>query len=129
MAQRILIADDDPAIAELLNQALMEEGYDTRKTTQSLRFLDAVRDQNPNLILLDLMMPYLDGRDELQLMSMNPETSNIPVIIVTADTDAKRHEDSFRQMGVVEVVTKPFDLNALLRLVRQTIGEPRVGAQ
>lgn len=125
MSQRILIADDDPAIAKLLHSALDQEGYDTSTTTQSLRFFDAVRDVHPDLILLDLMMPYLDGRDELRLMSMNPETANIPVIIVTAHQDAKREEDAFRKLGVVEVVTKPFDLDALLNLVRQTIGDPR----
>jgi CheY-like chemotaxis protein len=125
MAQRILIADDDASIAELLATALAQEGYETYKTTQSLRYLDEVRAHHPHLVLLDLMMPYLDGRDELKLMSMDPETANIPVIIVTADLDAKREEDSFRALGVVEVVTKPFDLNALVRLVKQTIGEPR----
>jgi CheY-like chemotaxis protein len=121
--KRILVVDDDVAIADLLAQALADEGYETYTTVQSLRFFDAVQEHQPDLILLDLMMPYLDGRDELKLMAMGPNARQIPVIIVTANVDAKREEAAFREMGVVEIVLKPFDLNALVRLVKQTIGD------
>src|SRR5216683_7828547 len=83
MAKKILIMDDDPTIADLLTEALAEEGYETYMTTQSLRFYDAVREHQPDLVLLDLMMPYLDGRDELKLMAMGVDR-RIPVIVVTA---------------------------------------------
>jgi DNA-binding response OmpR family regulator len=122
-AKRILVVDDDVAIADLLAQALADEGYETYTTVQSLRFFDSVQEHEPDLILLDLMMPYLDGLDELKLMSMRPNARSIPVIIVTAKVDAKRDEAAFRKLGVVEIVLKPFDLNALVRLVKQTIGE------
>lgn len=125
MAKRILVADDERAIADMLAQALDAEGYDTRRTLESLRFFDAVREHKPDLILLDLMMPYLNGRDELRLMAMNEDTRHIPVIVVTADTEAKHEEDALRKYNVVTVVTKPFDLDALIRLVRDTIGEPQ----
>lgn len=125
MAKRILVADDDRAIADMLTQALDTEGYETHKTLESLRFFDAVREHQPNLILLDLMMPYLNGRDELRLMAMNEDTARIPVIVVTADTEAKHEEDALRKYNVVTVVTKPFDLDMLIRLVRDTIGEPQ----
>jgi CheY-like chemotaxis protein len=125
MAKRILVADDDRAIADFITQAMDAEGYDTHKTLDSLRFFDAVREHKPDLILLDLMMPYLNGRDELRLMAMNDDTSHIPVIVVTADTEAKQEEDALRKYNVVTVVTKPFDLNMLIRLVRDTIGEPQ----
>jgi len=120
--KRILIADDDTAIAELLQQALAEEGYETFKESQSLRFLDAVREHHPDLILLDLMMPYLDGFDELELLRLSSDTGRIPVIIVTAKTDAKQEEAKFKKLGVVTIVTKPFDLNALVQLVKRTLG-------
>ena len=60
VTKKILVVDDDVSIADLLTQALYEEGYEVYKTVQSLRFYDAVR-ASPDLILLDLMMPYLDG--------------------------------------------------------------------
>jgi DNA-binding response OmpR family regulator len=123
MAQKILIMDDDPSIADLLTESLADEGYETYMTTQSLRFFDAVQEHQPDLILLDIMMPYLDGRDELKLMQMGV-TNKIPVIIVTAFLDAGKEEEEFREVGVVEIVYKPFDLDKLVELVKRTIGEP-----
>jgi DNA-binding response OmpR family regulator len=126
MAQKILIMDDDPSIADLLTESLADEGYETYMTTQSLRFFDAVQEHQPDLILLDIMMPYLDGRDELKLMQMGV-TNKIPVIIVTAFLDAGKEEKEFREVGVVEIVYKPFDLDKLVELVKRTIGEPEAG--
>ena len=122
MSKKILIMDDDPTIADLLREALADEGYETHMTTQSLRFFDAVTEVRPNLILLDLMMQYLDGRDELKLMEMG--SFNIPVIVVTAFLDADKEAEEFRNAGVVHIVYKPFDLDQLVDLVRETIGEP-----
>jgi DNA-binding response OmpR family regulator len=122
MTKKILIADDEPSVAELLVQQLSAEGYETYKTTQSLRFYDAVREHHPDLILLDLMMPYLEGDDELRLLNMNPETRGIPVVIVTAKEGARQEIARYREMGVVEIVTKPFQLDHLLRIVKSVIG-------
>src|SRR5579875_1985845 len=91
MTKKILIMDDDPTIADLLTEALADEGYETYMTTQSLRFYDAVREHEPDLVLLDLMMPYLDGRDELKLMTMGV-SQNVPVIVVTAFLGAASEE-------------------------------------
>jgi DNA-binding response OmpR family regulator len=115
--------DDDPTIADLLTEALADEGYETHMTTQSLRFYDAVREYEPDLVMLDLMMPYLDGRDELKLMEMGVD-HRIPVIVVTADFSAGKDEQEFRQAGVVQIVYKPFDLDKLVELVKKTIGDP-----
>lgn len=120
--KKILVADDDVSIADLLSQALAEEGYETYKAVHSLRFYDEVREHQPDLILLDLMMPYLEGRDELMLLRMNADTAHIPVIVVTAHAEAKQEEADYRRLGVVEIVTKPFDLNQLVHLIRRTIG-------
>lgn len=124
MTKRILIADDDSAIANMLAETFDQEGYATVKTTQSLRFYDAVNEQMPQLILLDFMMPYLDGSDELRLLHMMPETAHIPVIIVTAHPEIRDQEAELRALGVIEILIKPVDINALIALVKRTIGEP-----
>ena len=123
MAKKILIMDDEPTIADLLTEALADAGYETYMTTQSLRFYDAVREHQPDLVLLDIMMPYLDGRDELKLMTMGIDRQ-IPVIVVTAFLGAANEEQELREAGVVHIVYKPFDLDKLVELVRTTIGEP-----
>jgi len=120
--KKILVADDDVTIADLLQQALEAEGYETYKATQSLRFYDEVIARQPDLILLDLLMPYLEGEDELHLLRMNPATQHIPVIVVTALQEAKQEEEKYRQLGVVEIVTKPFDLDKLVAVIKRTIG-------
>ena len=124
MAKRILVVDDDPTIADMLEQTLLQEGYSAKKTTHSLRMFDEVREFHPHLILLDLMMPYLDGSDELRLLALHPDTANTRVIMVTADVNAKRREAEYQAMGVTTVVTKPFDLHYVLKLIRDTIGAP-----
>ncbi len=120
--KKILVADDDTAIADLLQQALEAEGYETYKATQALRFYDAVIERQPDLILLDLMMPYLEGEDELRLLQMNPATQRIPVIVVTAVQEARHEVEKYRQLGVVEIITKPFDLDYLVSVIKRTIG-------
>lgn len=122
MTKTILVADDEVTIADLLAQSLSEEGYTVFKATQSLRFYDDVREHQPDLILLDLMMPYLEGEDELRLMKLSPATANIPVIVVTAKQDLSKEEVTLRELGVLHIVRKPFDLNQLISLVKQTIG-------
>jgi two-component system, OmpR family, response regulator VicR len=112
VAKKILVADDEPAIADLLQTTLAEEGYDVQKSTQSLRFYDAVRQQQPDL----------EGEDELRLLQLSPETANIPVIVVTAKPDVGHDEQRLRQLGVRHIVRKPFDLIQLIALVNQTIG-------
>ena len=106
MAKKILVADDEVAIADLLAQSLTEEGYDVEKSTQSLRFYDAVRQLQPDLILLDLLMPYLEGEDELRLLQLSPDTAQIPVIVITAKPDVSRDELNLRRLGVRHIVTQ-----------------------
>jgi DNA-binding response OmpR family regulator len=125
MAKRILVVDDERPIAELITNTLSAEGYETTEMTQALRFFDAVREHQPDLILLDMMMPYLNGKDELTLMSMDPDMARTPVIIVTAHPEVKRDEAELRRLGVVDIVLKPFDVDYLVKLVKDTIGEPQ----
>ena len=122
MVKKILIADDEPSVAEMMVQALGAEGYETHKATQSLRFYDAVREHHPDLILLDLMMPYLEGDDELRLLNMNPETRGIPVVIVTAKSEARQEMERYRQLGVVDIVIKPYNIDHLLEIIRKVVG-------
>lgn len=122
MGKKILVVDDEASIAELLAQTLSNEGYEVKKAMQSLRVFDDVRSFMPDLILLDLNMPYLEGEDELHLMHLDPQLANIPVIVVTARNDLTQDEPRLRALGVLHIVRKPFDLDALVALVRQTIG-------
>jgi two-component system, OmpR family, response regulator VicR len=125
MAKRILIIDDEQPIADMLAETFAQEGYETTRTTESLRFFDAVQAVKPDLILLDLMMTYLSGEDELRLLHLFPDLASIPVIVVTGDPSAPYHEALYRSLGVVKIFQKPLDLNDLIAAVQQTIGSPQ----
>ncbi|HEV2238403.1 MAG TPA: response regulator [Ktedonobacterales bacterium] len=122
MAKRILIIDDEQPIADLLAETFTHEGYETTRTTEPLRFFDAVQKVEPHLILLDLRMKYLTGEDELRLLHLFPDLTKIPVIVVTGDPTVTQHEQLYRSLGVVEIITKPFNIVDLIALVEKTIG-------
>ncbi len=106
---RILVVDDDLEIVELIRDLLRQEGHAVETTTQSLRVYDKAKEFKPDLVLLDIMMPYLDGWDELKLFSRDVELRSIPVIVITADRKAAAQ----RHYGVVDTLLKPFDLAEL----------------
>jgi len=118
---KILIVDDDPEIVRLISELLKDEGYDIEAVTQSLRVYDRAKESRPDLILLDIMMPYLDGWDELKLFNLDEELRNIPVIIITADRNAFKGVDNAAQYGVVDHLFKPFELNELLAKIQQAL--------
>lgn len=118
---KILIVDDDPEIVRLISELLRDEGYDIEAVTQSLRVYDRAKESKPDLILLDIMMPYLDGWDELKLFNLDEELRNIPVIIITADRNAFKGVDNAAQYGVVDHLFKPFELNDLLAKIQSAL--------
>ena len=118
---KILIVDDDPEIVRLISELLKDEGYDIEAVTQSLRVYDRAKESRPDLILLDIMMPYLDGWDELKLFNLDEELRNIPVIIITADRNAFKGVDNAGQYGVVDHLFKPFELNELLSKIQNAL--------
>ena len=114
---RILIVDDDPNIVQMLSDILTDEGYEVATATQSLRAFDRAKEAQPDLILMDIMMPYLDGWDELKLFNLDEELRSIPVIIVTADQNAFKGIEDAGHYGVVDHLFKPFELDELLATV------------
>ncbi len=114
---KVLVADDEPALRKLLKTNMELEGYDTLEASNGKEVLDAVRRENPDIILLDIMMPVMDGWEVLTELAANPEYSS-KVILVSA----KASDDAQLQgweLGADEYITKPFDLDALLERVRE----------
>src|ERR1039458_6012097 len=83
----ILIVDDERANRRLLQVLLKSKGYVTRSPTDGKEALSSIAADPPDLILLDVMMPGLDGRAVASIVKADPATSNIPIIMVTAQTD------------------------------------------
>ncbi|MBT3341691.1 MAG: response regulator, partial [Gemmatimonadetes bacterium] len=86
MAEKILIVDDEPFNVDVLEQELEEQGYETCAANNGERALEILAEEKPDLVLLDWMMPGMDGIEVLQRMRATQEWQRIPVIMLTART-------------------------------------------
>lgn len=120
MRERILVVDDDPDILQFVRMNLELEGFDTRTAESGKEGLAMAKEQPPDLVLLDVMMPGMDGLTVLKHLRTNPATANCPVIILTAKVLA---DDRVRalDLGADDYVAKPFELTELLARVRSVL--------
>jgi len=115
---RVLVLDDDEIIRGFLSEALNDEGYEVRQAASGREGLNVLQEWRPNLILLDLMMPEMDGwafRDEQR---RRPELADIPVIVLSA---ARELQLRSQHLAAADVIAKPFDLDDLLASVARVI--------
>jgi DNA-binding response OmpR family regulator len=118
---RILVVDDDPNIRELLMQELTEVGYQVELAADGREALRAVRRDRPDLILLDVMMPEMNGFDVAAVLKNDPQTMDIPIVILSIVQDRDR---GFR-LGVDRYLTKPIDTDVLFREVGALIEQKK----
>jgi DNA-binding response OmpR family regulator len=111
---RVLVVDDEPMIRETLGQLLQDEGYVIDLAVDGMTALACVRAIRPDAILLDLMMPGMNGPQFLQALRDDPQYANVPVMIMTA---VRNLGSNLATLGVSEVVEKPFDVEYLLNKV------------
>lgn len=117
-AHRVLVVDDDLEIRETLMDILEEHGYEPVGAENGLEALDKLRSPGPTpcLILLDLMMPRMDGRAFRQLQLESPELASIPVVVISAFKDVAQ---TLQEMKVADLLKKPFKIQELLGLTRR----------
>ena len=112
----ILIVDDIPKNLQVLGNILSHEGYKFEFSTDGKKALDWTKNKNFDLILLDVMMPEMSGFEVCERLKANPETSDIPIIFLTARTDTESIVKGFN-LGAVDYITKPFNESELLSRV------------
>ncbi len=113
---KVLIVDDVPMNVMLVQAVLKKEGYTLLTCDNGIKALRIANEKHPNLILLDIMMPEMDGYEVLQHLKSNPETTDIPVIIMSALSDMQSIVKGY-QLGATEYVTKPFQREELVKRV------------
>ena len=114
---KILIVDDEPDIVELLSYNLEKEGFSIVKAYDGEAALGLVRSENPDLMILDLMLPKMNGLDVCKAIRRNPETANLPIIMLTAKGDEIDKVIGL-EIGADDYVTKPFSVKELIARVR-----------
>jgi DNA-binding response OmpR family regulator len=121
--KKVLIVDDEYTIRELVSLSL-EPSYEVIKAETSVKGLKVAMQAKPDLIILDIMMPVIDGFEFCRRMKGNKETSDIPIIILSA----KHQADDLRKaiiLGVDEYITKPFEPEILKDRVDAYLRQPR----
>ena len=114
----VLIVDDDPDIRDAVGECLRYEGYDVHSAADGRDALDRLEyGLRPAVILLDLMMPVLNGFDVLEALKARPEWKSIPVVIVSANRGYEAEDLS----GAVSILRKPVNVDRLLAAVEQAV--------
>lgn len=121
---KILVVDDEVYILHILDFILGAENYDVVTATNGEQALQKVREEKPDLVILDIMMPKLDGYETCRLIKKDPATKAIPVILLTAkgrEVDQKLG----REVGAADYMTKPFSPTKLIERVQAILGVRR----
>jgi|APSaa5957512576_1039674.scaffolds.fasta_scaffold116396_1 CheY-like chemotaxis protein len=104
----ILVVDDHEEIREALAEILEEEGHEILQAADGLLALEVIASSKPDVVLLDIAMPGMDGLETLRRLKDQPESSSLPVIMVTAQGDRQNMVKAV-QLGVRDYVTKPWE--------------------
>lgn len=110
-----MIVDDEPDILFVLRVVLEAAGYEVVEALDGREALDAMPDARPDLVITDLMMPVMDGKELIRRIRENPQTAEIPILMVSANPNGTA--------GAQALMRKPFRQDELLRNVRTLLGE------
>jgi two-component system phosphate regulon response regulator PhoB len=117
--RRILAVDDDSDILEVLQYILEDSGYEVITLADGHNLFDKIKESQPDLILLDIMLGNLDGRDLCKSVKARIETHDIPVILISASHEVSK---TLNQIGAPDdFIAKPFDIDVLLRSIHRQL--------
>ncbi len=120
MASKIVVIEDDPLIQKLITQTLQREGYEVVTANDGSEGLRKVQETNPNLVVLDISMPGLDGYQVCHYLRNEPATANLPIIMVTAMARPSDQRRGF-ETGADDYLPKPFALADLVTRVQSLL--------
>lgn len=116
----ILVVDDDVDLSGIIRLILTSAGFDTHVANSGQEALDWLTGNRPDLVLLDLMMPDINGFTILRKMRANEPTKQLPVVVLTAKADQETRDET-RSMGADEFLTKPINANSLIDHVKRAL--------
>jgi two-component system response regulator VicR len=122
-ATRVVVVEDDPEMINLVKLILKKEGFDVTGAMGGRDGLEAIEHDSPDLVLLDLMMPDIDGWEVYQAMKANDTMKNIPVIIITAKAQSIDKVLGLHIAKVDDYITKPFSPGELVASVRKVLAD------
>lgn len=120
MPAKILVCDDERHIVRLIQVNLERQGYQVVTAYDGKEGLEKVRSEKPNMMVLDVMMPYMDGFEVLKTLRRDPDTENLPVIMLTAKAQDKDVFEGYHY-GADMYLTKPFNPMELVTFVKRIL--------
>ncbi len=120
MRRRVLVADDEPAITELMASILAHAGFEVLRAHDGPEALSVAREQRPEVALIDVMMPGLDGRDACRALRMEPSLRGLPIVLFSS---ADEQDVDWRSAGATTFLQKPFSIRDLPALVHRVLGD------
>jgi CheY-like chemotaxis protein len=120
MPKRVLVIDDDDQLRAFVAASLESEGYEVRGATGGMNGLTLADAESPDVILLDLRMPGMDGYEVCRILRQGPKTRQIPVIILTVSDDPHLNREAYAA-GAQACVLKPFRKEALMAAIRAVL--------
>ena len=121
-SSRVLVVDDEPDTRRLLLERLALAGFEVSGAADGTAALESVRSLRPALVLLDLMMPGMDGWEVLRQLRAEPATVDLPVIVLTG-RDLAEDRETGEELRVIDVMSKPFDLGHLVEEIEHALSE------
>ena len=115
---KIMIVDDEPDVVTMIENALKSDGFIVVRAYDGIEALDLVSIENPDLILLDIMMPMMSGYEVCEQIKANPQTQHIPIVCITSAHASDALAQSQRA-GAATLITKPFLPAELLAQIRR----------
>lgn len=119
-ANTILVVDDEQDLLDLIEYNLMKEGYRVLKAVNGIEALEVAKEQNPDLVLLDIMMPKMDGLEVCEKMRSDSDLRHIPIIFLTARGDEKTEVEGL-DLGADDYVTKPISTTKLISRIKAVL--------
>jgi DNA-binding response OmpR family regulator len=122
---RVLVIDDEDVIGAVLRYAFLEQGHETLTADGGRTGIEAARAQHPDAIVLDLMMPEVNGHDVLEALREDDFTDDVPILVLTAVTQSRERERCLAE-GADRVMTKPFDPRDVATVIDDMLHLPPV---
>lgn len=117
----ILVADDDPRLVRILRVNLERDGFTVITAEDGRQALEQARKCRPDLVILDVMMPNLDGPEASQQLQSDPQTQDIPILFLTAILRKSEAQQRNRQGGRIRFLAKPYEIEDILTQVRSLL--------
>jgi CheY-like chemotaxis protein len=122
MAKRVLVVDDEPDVLDLATVRLKKLGYEIIEAIDAEGALAILQNNTPDLILLDLLLPKMQGDEFCKKLKSDDKYKNIPIILFTASAIRTSLPEKIKEMGADDCITKPFEAQELISKVKKFIG-------